>query len=195
VNVILEKAIKRQPITDEDIRKDLAEICEAEGCGSSCPVYEVNGFQAPCKDKGTAMSKVCVCRRNGGLMLNFIREYYISIGLMRTSDMLLAGDLTEICERVHASCDKGCPVWVANGGKAPMRGTGVNHECVCFKDGTAMLKFLAKVEARNRAKEEACMGEELWKPEGNPKVTSSHRQRVADKQTEGWIKVIRGKRK
>lgn len=54
-------------------------------------------------------------------------------------------------------------------------------------------------EALKQAKEEAYIGEETWKPEGNPKVTASHRQRIADKkadkQTEGWIKVIRGKRK
>lgn len=115
--------------------------------------------------------------------------------LMDDAAQTLAGELTEICERVHASCDSGCPVWVANGGRIPFRGTGRNRECMCFKGGTEMLKFLRKKEALKQAKEEAYIGEETWNPEGNPKVTASHRQRIADKQTEGWIKVIRGKRK
>lgn len=142
MNVILEKAIKGQPITDDDIRNDLAEICEQTcgQCDSSCPVYELNGNKVVCRNG----SPRCVCLRDGDAMLRFIREHYIKMGVMRHPDQTLAGELTEICERVHASCDSGCPVWVANGGRIPFRGTGRNRECMCFKGGTEMLKFLRK---------------------------------------------------
>lgn len=234
MNTILEKAIKRQPITDSDIRMELAEICEQTACqcDSSCPVYELNGNKVVCR-KGNPR---CVCWHNGGAMLDFIREYYISNGLMRSEDQVLAAKLTEICERVHASCDSGCPVWMANGGKAPMRGTGRNRECMCFKGGSEMLKFLRKKEALEKARAEAYAGEEVWN--GDPKANEHDVDHVfrgslvdrreeenvakakeivkqchkcpggfraaldkhgkvtikADKQTEGWIKVIRGKK-
>lgn len=52
-------------------------------------------------------------------------------------------ELSEICDRVHASCDDECPVYFLNGSKVPECSDKVHYGgCLTFKDGKAMLKFI-----------------------------------------------------
>jgi len=48
--------------------------------------------------------------------------------------------LYEICDDVHSSCDRRCPVNVINGG--PVNPTEDNCGCACFKNGKAMYDFI-----------------------------------------------------
>lgn len=50
----------------------------------------------------------------------------------------IAQELYEICDRVHSGCDTSCPVFTANGGQT----VGFDEDCLCFKQGKKMLKFL-----------------------------------------------------
>jgi hypothetical protein len=52
--------------------------------------------------------------------------------------------LYEICDREHASCNDMCPVFRLNGSQVPdtTNDFDVNCGCDCFKNGTAMLKFI-----------------------------------------------------
>jgi len=49
--------------------------------------------------------------------------------------------LWDICSSVHASCDSECPVFKKNNG-IPWNKDLTN--CICFKNGGAMLRFLRK---------------------------------------------------
>jgi hypothetical protein len=64
----------------------------------------------------------------------------------KISDEDIASGLYEICDNVHSSCDNSCPVYELNGGKAldTAKNFKVNRGCDCFKNGTAMLKFIRK---------------------------------------------------
>lgn len=53
----------------------------------------------------------------------------------------LTDALWDICDDVHSSCDFRCPVFDMNGGKIPSK-DGHQWNCSCFKNGTAMLKFI-----------------------------------------------------
>lgn len=56
--------------------------------------------------------------------------------------------LYEICDDEHSSCNDDCPVYEANGSKAPGsdKPFSVNRGCDCFKNGALMLQFLRKSE-------------------------------------------------
>ena len=69
-------------------------------------------------------------------MSNLIKECIIK-GFSETA---LKGELYEICERVHSSCDSDCPVYVENGYSIPWNSSKSN--CTCFKDSKKMLEFL-----------------------------------------------------
>jgi len=49
-------------------------------------------------------------------------------------------ELYEICDSVHASCGSDCPVYELNGCEVPMNEKKDN--CICFKNGKEMLKFI-----------------------------------------------------
>jgi hypothetical protein len=53
----------------------------------------------------------------------------------------IENELYEICERVHSSCDYGCPVYSLNGGRG-VNNLPKNMGCDCFKNGKEMLKFI-----------------------------------------------------
>lgn len=67
----------------------------------------------------------------------------------KITDREIANELYEICDSVHSSCDSGCPVYSLNGNQVPDKAKNfkVNRGCDCFKNGTAMLKFI-----RNKVK-------------------------------------------
>jgi len=49
--------------------------------------------------------------------------------------------LYDICDRVHSGCHEECPVFEKNGG---VPWNKEYEECLCFKDGKKMRKFLTK---------------------------------------------------
>ena len=73
MNLIL-KIIKGQTISDEDIQDELHEICETEhsSCNSNCPVYDINGGEAP---NTITDNRGCDCFKNGSKMLTFIKNH------------------------------------------------------------------------------------------------------------------------
>ena len=59
------------------------------------------------------------------------------------TDRDLAGELYEICDREHSSCNADCPVYRINGGPVnPDKPFEENRGCDCFKAGYAMLRFI-----------------------------------------------------
>lgn len=62
------------------------------------------------------------------------------------TDAELAPEFYEICDSEHSSCNNACPVYRLNGGEAPgsEKYFKENRGCDCFKNGTAMLKFIRK---------------------------------------------------
>lgn len=62
---------------------------------------------------------------------------------LKISEQDLKDSLFEICDRTHASCDDGCPVYRLNGSEIPREGKK-NYGCKCFKNGSEMLKFIRK---------------------------------------------------
>lgn len=60
------------------------------------------------------------------------------------TDMDIANELYEVCEREHSQCNSDCPVYRLNGGKAPDTAKDFmeNRGCDCFKNGISMLKFI-----------------------------------------------------
>lgn len=67
------KLIKDIKVTEKDITSELSEICEREhsSCNSDCPVYELNGHEAPDTEEN---NRGCDCFKNGDKMLAFIRK-------------------------------------------------------------------------------------------------------------------------
>ncbi len=61
----------------------------------------------------------------------------------KITDADLAPEFYEICDQVHSSCDSGCPVYRLNNNEVPYT-EGGDSGCDCFKNGTAMLKFVRK---------------------------------------------------
>lgn len=59
-------------------------------------------------------------------------------------DADIADALVDICDRTHASCDPDCPVYEKNQG-IPWDEQVDN--CLCFKNGRKMLKFLREEKA------------------------------------------------
>ena len=55
------------------------------------------------------------------------------------TDEDIADALSDICDQAHASCGMTCPVYEKNQG-IPWDSNLEN--CICFKNGKAMLKFL-----------------------------------------------------
>lgn len=51
----------------------------------------------------------------------------------------IPGELYDICDSVHASCDSSCPVYELNGNKVP---SSKEEGCICFKNGSAMFTFI-----------------------------------------------------
>lgn len=62
----------------------------------------------------------------------------------KISDKEIENELYEICDRVHSSCDEGCPVYRLNNSKAPGsdKPFSKNRGCDTFKNGAAMRKFI-----------------------------------------------------
>ena len=56
----------------------------------------------------------------------------------------LENELSEVCDRVHSSCDSSCPVYSLNGNSVPDTANDfkVNRGCDCFKNGKKMLEFI-----------------------------------------------------
>jgi hypothetical protein len=52
----------------------------------------------------------------------------------------LRSTLSDICERVHASCDDECPVYETNNHSIPWDENQDN--CICFRNGGKMLVFI-----------------------------------------------------
>ncbi len=70
-NIILEKAIKQEKITEQDICDELYEICDkvhAE-CNDRCPVFELSLGLTP-------GHPYCVCHKSGKRMLRFIQTMF-----------------------------------------------------------------------------------------------------------------------
>ncbi len=59
-----------------------------------------------------------------------------------TSDQVFETCLVNLCEKVHADCNDSCPVYKINGNKIPFNPPGTC--CMCFKNGSAMSKFLTQ---------------------------------------------------
>lgn len=68
----------------------------------------------------------------------------------KITDKEIADGLYDICDSVHSRCSNDCPVYRLNGGSAPDTANDfkVNRGCDCFKDGTAMLKFIREKTAK-----------------------------------------------
>ncbi len=65
---LIDKLIKRLPITDEDIEQELHDICGRthSGCNRDCPIYLLyDGIPG----KGGS----CSCHKNGAAMLSLLR--------------------------------------------------------------------------------------------------------------------------
>jgi hypothetical protein len=62
----------------------------------------------------------------------------------KISDEDIANGLYEICDSVHSSCGSDCPVYCLNGNEVPdiAKDFNANRGCDCFKNGSAMLKFI-----------------------------------------------------
>jgi hypothetical protein len=62
----------------------------------------------------------------------------------KITDVEIASELFEICDRTHSCCDDGCPVYRLNGSQVPdtAKDFKVNRGCDTFKNGTAMLEFI-----------------------------------------------------
>lgn len=72
----------------------------------------------------------------------------LALGYIVADEMLVNG-LYEICDDEHAHCNNACPVYRLNGGSVPDTANdfNVNRGCDCFKNGTAMLKFIREVKS------------------------------------------------
>lgn len=62
-------------------------------------------------------------------------------------DQDIIDELTEICEKVHSSCNDGCPVHKINSGPVKqitslVKTREIVEGCDCFKNGKAMFNFL-----------------------------------------------------
>ena len=61
MNIIIEKLIRKEKITDRDIEDGLYEICEDThaSCGEECPVYDFKHEEGECQyfKNGKAMLK------------------------------------------------------------------------------------------------------------------------------------------
>ena len=70
------KLAKGETITDEDLHQELYEVCDRvhSSCDSECPVYMLNGGEAPDTAKDFRVNRGCDCFKNGKSMLEFIRE-------------------------------------------------------------------------------------------------------------------------
>lgn len=75
--------------------------------------------------------------------MSIISDYIYAGG--KISEASMCEYLEDICDRVHSSCDEGCPVFLRNGHKVPW--TSDLSTCECFKNGKAMLEFI-KVKTR-----------------------------------------------
>ncbi len=65
---LIDKAIERLPITDEDIERELNGICDRthSGCNRDCPVYLLY-------DGTPGKGDYCSCHLNGAAMLSLLR--------------------------------------------------------------------------------------------------------------------------
>lgn len=58
------------------------------------------------------------------------------------NDKDLQEELYKICCDIHASCNENCPVYEKNGDIPWGEDKNNRTNCICFKDGKKMLKFL-----------------------------------------------------
>ena len=65
----------------------------------------------------------------------------------KVSELALANELSDICDRVHSQCNNDCPVFKMNGSSVPdsVQDFKINRGCDCFKNGWAMLAFIRKI--------------------------------------------------
>lgn len=68
------------------------------------------------------------------------------------TDVDLENELSDICDRVHSTCDSQCPVYAVNDGvPASFNFTATpcktRKACACYKNGEAMLAFLRQYAA------------------------------------------------
>jgi hypothetical protein len=69
----------------------------------------------------------------------------LALGVVLT-DQDIEDELFKICNRIHSSCDRQCPVYALNNGH-PLgfeKDWLSNCGCDCFKNGKAMLAFMRK---------------------------------------------------
>ena len=78
-------------------------------------------------------------------------------------------ELYDVCDRVHATCYRECPVFAVNN-EIPWNKEKSN--CRCFKDGEKMLAFIRSYQKTKNA----------------PPTKG-------DYQTDGWVRVLRNGRK
>ncbi len=72
---MINKLIRGEKITDEDIENELYEICDRvhSSCDNECPVYKKNGG-ALTNGKNWEENRGCDCFKNGKAMLKYLRE-------------------------------------------------------------------------------------------------------------------------
>ena len=75
MNLIL-KLTNGENITDADLEQELHDVCDRvhSSCDSDCPVYHLNGNEAPDTAKDFDVNRGCDCFKNGKKMLEFIRS-------------------------------------------------------------------------------------------------------------------------
>jgi len=73
MNSLIVKLVLGKKVGEEDIWEGLREICDDVhgSCGSDCPVYEINGYEAPNYPRCQAG---CICFKNGEAMAEFIKS-------------------------------------------------------------------------------------------------------------------------
>lgn len=70
------KLAKGEKITDSDLENELYDICDRvhSSCDYDCPVYELNGGEAPDTANDFDSNRGCDCFKSGKKMLSFIRN-------------------------------------------------------------------------------------------------------------------------
>jgi len=69
------------------------------------------------------------------------------------TDKDISDGLSEICDKVHSSCDEECPVFEKNDG---VPWTEDQSNCKCFKNGDAMLEFLREDKTDSKDSCDTC---------------------------------------
>lgn len=75
---LIEKLVLGIKISRTEIEQELYYICDREhaSCTEDCPVYRLNGGNAPGSDKPFEDNSGCDCFKNGKAMFEFIVEWW-----------------------------------------------------------------------------------------------------------------------